>query len=354
MQEKFRPRSLMTVCPDDHQPEHLPEPISTIQVALSYLRFCNSGRMKFLKTVSRIACALRAFRAVFFLGSHKTLFGLKVFSEFVVPQVDNDLFHHLSRRHYLAKNLRSRQRVECVLSHYRFEERSFDINYKKAVYSQGGLVLWQRTVDGTDFLIRLTLADRYAAEGDLCVSLMVDEVRLHAIAFSWIPGSMVQEHGCAIFVALNQGRLQKEHEYHHKFAAAFPHNSPNFVCYAALQGLARAVGVQRIVGVSARLQVCFEPTDIGHFDNAYDGFWRTVGGASDGRYGFELPVPWPTKELSQIPSKHRRRAAKRRVLLASVDDHAFLTVTGHLSATFSDSADRDRESRREATGPAAD
>jgi uncharacterized protein VirK/YbjX len=307
--------------------------LAFVQIFLYYVRFCGSERVKHLNAVSRLACMVRALRAFIFPWAHKELFGMDVFANFVSPQVNDDMFHHLSRRYYLAKNLCLRKRVEFVLSHYRFEERFFDKEYKQDVYLNGGLVLWEDKVNGVEFQMRLMLADRYAAEGDLCIALMVDGARLHAISFSWITDNLAEQAKVVLFVGLNQSRWQKELEYQRKFNAAFPGNSANFVCYAALQGLARAVDVQHMVAVSGALQVCFSTKKNRSFENAYDDFWKNVGGAPIVKYGFSLPVPWPKKDLSTLPSKHRKRAANRRLLLNSVETETLNTLIKHLRHT---------------------
>lgn len=300
-----------------------------VKILLFYVRYIRSERVRCLKIVSRLACSVRALRAFFFARKHAEIFGMDVFVNYVLPEIGGDLFHHLGRRYYLAKNLRLRERVDFLLSHYRFEERFFDKRYKENVYLKGGLVLWEDKVGGVEFQMRLVLADRYAAEGDLCMALMVDGARLHAISFSWIPDDLV-EPKVGMFIGLNQGRWQKEHEYQTKFNVAYPHNSANFVCYSALQGLARAVGIRHIIAVSGKLQVCFCSDENRSFENAYDDFWKSVGGVLGVKHGFYLPVPWPKRDLSALPSKHRKRAATRRLLLDSVEGHTFNIMVRHL------------------------
>lgn len=304
--------------------------ISIIDIILCYLRFCNSGRVKYLKFSSRVICVVRASRAFLFLRAHKTLFEMQVFSRYVAPQVEQDLFHHLSRRYYLAKNLNLSERVNFVLSHYSVEERFFDIHYKKEVYSRNGLILWENIVSETNFRIVLKLGDRYAAEGDLCVALMVDGERLHAISFSWLRNALAHDSDISIFIGLNQGRWRKDEEFHNKFSLAFPNNAANFICYAALQGIARAVGARSMIGVSSELQVCSSSKEKPGFDNAYDEFWRSQGGVASDKHGFILPVPCPRKDLSTLPAKHRKRAANRRLLLDAVEARTFETLSKHL------------------------
>jgi hypothetical protein len=54
-----------------------------------------------------------------------------------------------------------------------------------------------------------------------------------------------------------------------------------------------------------------------------------VGGARQPSGGYQLPVPQPAKPLSEVPAKHRKRAANRRALLQDVSDSARHVVAAH-------------------------
>jgi uncharacterized protein VirK/YbjX len=278
---------------------------------------------------ARIGFLLRSSRIFFFYRQHIELCSVNVYANYLVPTGSYDVFPHLSRRHYLSKDLDLRQRVQCLLFHCKYEDASFDACYKQQVYFEGGLLLWEKIVDGTTFRIRLVLADRYAAEGDLSVSLTVDDERLHSVSFSWVTGELAGGAPVGIFIAANQGRWRKDHEYHDKFNAAFPQNSPNFACYAALQGVAQAVGASEMRAVSSRRQVCHDPGEIRNFDNAYESFWETVGGRAEASGDYVLPVPQPMKPLSEVAAKHRKRAANRRATLTEINEGAARAVAAH-------------------------
>lgn len=298
-------------------------------VVVQYFYFCCSLNVEQLKPLSRVAYALRATRAFLFIRSHIELFRLDSYVNYAAPIIRHDLFNHLSRRFYLSKSLALRQRVQCRLSHYRFEDRSFDLGYKCQVYSSDGLVLWEKTLNGTKFQISLTLADRYAAEGDLGVSLMVDGERLHALFFSWVTAELALTSDMAMFIALSQGSWHVQHECQKKFNLAFPYNSPNFACYAALQGVAQAVGANQLLAVPSHLQVCYSPERNENFNKSYNCFWEAVGGVQDSSCIYVLPVPRPMTPLSEIPTKHRKRALNRRVLLDEINNDACRSVAAH-------------------------
>jgi uncharacterized protein VirK/YbjX len=278
----------------------------------------------------RLAMILRSSRVFLFLRAHRELMRLAVYGDYVLPAAPGyDLFHHLGRRYYLSRALGLRQRVAALAWHYRFEEARFDSGYKLQVYRGGGLQLWSREVDGVQFSIRLALGYRYAAEGDLSISLMVGRERLHSISFSWTAPDCADA-TVGLFVTANQGRWRKDHEYLDSFNRAFPQNSPSYVCYAALQGLARSVGASHMRAVASRLQVCWSPDNAAHFENAYDAFWEALGGQRQPSDTYRLPVPQPMKPLSEVAAKHRKRTMLRRALLQAVGESAAQVVGAHL------------------------
>ena len=108
----------------------------------------------------------RSMRVLAYYREHRALCRLGVYRDHVAQTSNDDLFHHLSHRDYLMKGLPARQRVQAVLSHYRFEETTFNDAYKAAVYGLRCLPLWQHEGDGSSFAIQLEMASRSNAEGD--------------------------------------------------------------------------------------------------------------------------------------------------------------------------------------------
>jgi uncharacterized protein VirK/YbjX len=285
------------------------------------------------------ACIARSLRVLLFHRAHTTLLTLGVYRHYVAP-VHDDVFHHLSHRHYLAKGLSLRQRVRCVLTHYRFEDAMFDTAYKQAVYRDGGLVLWQHIGDdGTRVAVKLEMAQRLNAEGDLTLLLVADGKRVHRLSFSW-----VDEHfpGCAgliapgiiPFIARNQGPHADAADAIAAFRRAFPHSSPlvktpGFFCFAALQGIAQALDMHQVLAVKSARHCGADLADAAQFANAYDGFWQILGGSAMPGCAWHITLPFQSKPLTDIPSKHRKRAAQRREQWLTIAASARQTLQYH-------------------------
>lgn len=280
----------------------------------------------------------RSARVLAYYRDHRDLCRLGVYRRHVAGPANDDLFHHLSHRDYLMKGLPARRRVQAVLSHYRFEETTFNEAYMHAVYGARCLPLWQHEaeVDGesgpaiSSFMIQLEMASRGNAEGDLTVALVADGRCLHRLSFSWLDGRMFGlDMPVVPFIARNQGRWADSGTAFDAFERVFPNNSPSFFCFAAMQGIAQALGMDKVMAIRSEAHVTYDPDPDKHFANAYDGFWKILGGVERAG-GYVIDLPFYVKPLADMPSKHRKRAAQRREHWRVIGDAARATLQRHL------------------------
>lgn len=277
----------------------------------------------------------RSLRVLRYWREHQSLCRLELVRRFVAAAPNDDLFHHLSHRSYLAKDLNARQRVQCVLSHYRFEDAAFGNAYHQAVYGGGGLTLWQHTAQldsgEHNFILRLEMAPRHDAEGDLTISLVADGKYLHRLSYTWVDGQLAGVDLPTVpFVTRNQGRWLDSGAAFDAFEEAFPNNSPSFFCFAAMQGVAQALGIDQVVAIKCTSHIAYNPLDVKHFENAYDGFWKILGGVEMPGRSYLIRLPFYLKPLADMPSKHRKRAAQRREFWRAIGDSTRTTLLRHM------------------------
>lgn len=244
---------------------------------------------------------------------------------------DDALFHHMGRDDYLTRGMGASERVRCVLSHYRFEDATFNGAYQQAVYGGAGIALWQHDADDASFTIRLEAAPRHEPQGDLSVALIADGKVLHRLSWSWVEGALFGIDLPVIpFVSHNAGRWSEAGAAFEAFERVFPNNSPSFFCFAALQGVAQSLGIDRVVAVRGAAHVGYDAARDKEFENAYDGFWRILGGVEKDAGSYLVPLPFYLKPLQDMPSKHRKRAALRREQWRAIGDSARSTVLRHM------------------------
>lgn len=290
-----------------------------------------AGRKMQIRSVERLKWAVRSSRAMLFPRHHSHLLRLDTYRRFIAAESAAELFHHLGGRHYLSKRLDCHQRTRFSLSHARIDSQYFDMAFKEALHRGTGLQLWHAHIDGVDFSARLYRASRRVPEGDMCVSLMVNDLRLHSMSFSWIDPSLSGEPApITPFLCRSQGRWRKDTEPLERFERAFPQNSPSYFCYAALQGIARAVGASRVIAIRSVDQFCHTPEDAARMHTSYDEFWGKLGGRDEHWLGYRIPVPFHSRPLNEVPSKHRKRAMLRRAHWQAIEDSSFERLRPHL------------------------
>jgi hypothetical protein len=277
--------------------------------------------------------AARSLRVLYYRRDHTALCRLTVVREYIAPAVPHEVFHHLTQRGYLMRGLSARRRVQTALFHYRFDEAMFDTAWQRAVYRQGGLRLWQHEAHGSRFFIRLEMAVRLDAEGDLTIALVANDKVLHRLSFSWVDGALFNAaHPVVPFIARNQGRWTDSADACAAFDAAFPHNSASYFCFAALQGVARALDMTQVLAVNSAAHIAWPVAAAPQFVNAYDRFWTVLGGVPHDACCHAIALPFHTRPLAQMPARHRKRAAGRRANWQAIDASAHTVLLGHLQA----------------------
>jgi uncharacterized protein VirK/YbjX len=292
---------------------------------LGYLARHWRASRKSYSSFSWATSVARSMRVLRWPAQHRQLCNLDIFRRYICTGSDSDVFHHLSHRDYLSRHLTPRQRVSCVLSHFGFENATFDDSYKRAVYGGSGLTLWQHEQDGRVYSIILKSSQRYLGEGDLHLAIYSGEELLHRIGFSWVDGKIAGL-DCAVapFIARNQGRWRDEQTeaLFEAFEDSFPHNSPAYFCAAAMQGLASFARASHIVCVKSELAVAYKGSGGRCYAHAYDKFWDAFGGAQPAAHCQVVQVPFQLKPLADIPSKHRKRATTRRLRWQEISEAA--------------------------------
>ena len=273
----------------------------------------------------------RSLRVLVYLADHAALCRLAVVRDHIAHAVPHEVFHHLTQRGYLLRGLSARRRVQSALFHYRFDDATFDGSWQQAVYRDGGLRLWEHRANGSLFFIRLEMAVRLDAEGDLTVAMVADDKVLHRLSFSWVDGAAFGVAAPVLpFIARNQGRWLDSDDAFAAFETAFPNNSASYFCFAALQGVARALGVRQALAVNSASHIAWSVNAAPHFVNAYDKFWEVLGGAAHDAHCYRIALPFHVKPLDQMPSRHRKRAAMRRANWLAIDETACSAITRHL------------------------
>jgi uncharacterized protein VirK/YbjX len=243
---------------------------------------------------------------------HRELLRLEIVDKYIAESDDPDVLFHISHRHYLSRTFTRRERVDCALTHYRYESEHHDARYKDAVYRGDGLRLWARTVAGVAYVMKLRATTDLRHEGGLSIVMHAGDTWLCEMSFSWVdPRIFGLDTGIVPFITRNQS-IRFDAPALRLFRAHFPQNSPPYFCFAAMHGVAAFHGMTRIAGIKHDCQVAFEERYASGFRNSYCEFWKSFGAVELGRLAYLMPVPLSAPPISKVSARHRQRAIDRR------------------------------------------
>lgn len=230
---------------------------------------------------------------------------------------------------YLARRMTTRTRLESLTHHYDIVRTRLRAGFLDDVLA-GRVTLWQDTHAEHRFSVTLAFPrsphhpDRMADhEGDLALNFAMDGVPLYTLCFSVVPDSAVHL-GCgnAIFLGRLQGADGRFEQI--RLATRQLHDiSPKDILLAALQGIAQALGIDTLIGVSNAEQLSKSRgvrAESVLFD--YDSFWQSLQAQRTIDNLFMLPLPIPDKPIETIAQKHRSRTLRKRRYKESVSEAA--------------------------------
>ena len=248
------------------------------------------------------------------------------FQAHVETDADQDRLFFLSYRHYLAQGLTAQQRIHAALCHYQHEDTQFTQSYTDQVYQGGGMMLWEKSVNGVRYDVRLMPGNDVLYEGGLSVVLHVDGGRVCVMSFSVVPSGMVVPYpkadlpGRIIFVTRKQ--LAQEHDYQVEFNKAFDRCAPAHFCFAALSGVALAQGQQFAFGIAPEKHPSYIPDMGAQFQRSYGDFWQSLLGQKLSPWGYLIDLPLRFKSLEELDPTRRKRALSRRAHISAVQEAA--------------------------------
>jgi uncharacterized protein VirK/YbjX len=141
---------------------------------------------------------------------------------------------------------------------------------------------------------------------------------LYVVSFTIVPGYVVGvEDRHAILISRMQGAKGRAPEIY-QATKQINDISPQAVLLAVLQGIATALELRSIAGVSAECQSSFTELNATRFAQTYDQFFSSLGALAlkDGFYHLSLPLT--EKPLNLIKPGHRKRTRIKRQVKAEL------------------------------------
>ena len=231
-----------------------------------------------------------------------------------------------AHQQYPFHGLDRRGRIDWLLGHWQACERQLGRGPSRALQRGREFTVCELDLpDGQGRLpVRLGPArQNHLREGDLTLTLFDPfGTRLYAMTFSLQP---LADGGCEMLVGALQSRMPLELTRH---LTRLSHGlRPANLMVELLQGLAGAMGVQRLraCGRQRHIHHGSEKADQVQFD--YDGFWESCGGEPDGEGFFLLPAAPARRRHEDMPS-HKRSQYRRRYAWLDEQQATLRRLTG--------------------------
>jgi uncharacterized protein VirK/YbjX len=217
-----------------------------------------------------------------------------------------------------ARGLSIANRAAIIANHYGVLQRRLKRDFiDKLIREQA--TLWESSVEGCSLAICLNVTAPTYGQGELSLRLRANNADIYELCFVIAPAHLLGVNSDqVIFVTGLQGTKGCADLI--KLATkSIGDVGPRLVLIAALQGIAVALNIRHIVGISSTEQVsaAIKPPD-SNFVSIYDEFWASIHGTRLASGCFQLPVPVPRKPLLLIRRNHRLRARERRVVKDTV------------------------------------
>ena len=132
--------------------------------------------------------------------------------------------------------------------------RQFDETYRKRVYHEDGLVLFEDQVGDVRVSIRLVGSREHRCEGDVTVFVRLDGQDACYVSYSFVDAACFGlSPGKTMFVTRSQLMPAVQ-----LFRRCYPHSSPQYFCLAAIAGIALANDMDTIAVIKSEAQVCYQ------------------------------------------------------------------------------------------------
>ncbi|HEY5214672.1 MAG TPA: DUF535 family protein [Acidobacteriaceae bacterium] len=229
---------------------------------------------------------------------------------------------------YIARGLTLAERASCFLHHYNCIRVALPTEILRQILQ--GDVEFHRISKGDNwFALVIGLPKPHIdREGELCLSLVVNDQKVFNLCFTIVPGSVVKsEFTEALLITHLQG-VKGCNTQIQLARKAFRDYSPRVLLLAALQGVADALGILRIEAVCATKQRSYTKECSYTLIRGYDDFFTKAGMVKTAAGFYSSPVPIEGKPLASYRGRNRTRARKRRAMRKQIQSACTALLSG--------------------------
>ena len=183
---------------------------------------------------------------------------------------------------------------------------------------------------GPENHIALYMSHPHSCEGELSLSFFHGEDEIFLISFNVSPGRVFGFADENVILVTRVQGFSGRLEANRQISKQLNDVTPCYAIFSALQGVARAWDISRIVAVNSEHQLSNTPDRSIHFRQIYDAFFESHGGVLLANGFYDIALPIRQKPLAMIKRDHRARTRVKRALKASIEENACETMLGYL------------------------
>ena len=224
-----------------------------------------------------------------------------------------------ANRHYLARSFTEQEKYDCAHFHYSWLLDKLGAARVSALIAKG-VEIWRQERESVWYSADIRFEYWVAREGELTLEMYAHQTIICLLSFSVAPGRLFGfEAREAILISRLQGN-PGQFEQVRAATRAMSEVSPKAALFAVLAGVAKAVGIDIVVGVAAANHVSFLPDKRELLERQYDDFFRGLDGTplAGGFYVIDLSAP--AKPLTLQKTGHRVRTKKKRLLKQQISE----------------------------------
>jgi len=242
------------------------------------------------------------------------------------------LFKHLPSQ-YLVRGLDAPARTACLLHHYRRLNAALPEQLMRRMLEED-VPVFGLGEDGHRFEFTLGRSrqidhSRHVDhEGELSLNLLVDATQVFVLSFTIVPGWVMGSQAAEVLMITRvQGALGVFEKI--ALAAKTMHGiPPEMLLMAALHGVAEALAIPAMAGVSAVRHLCYDQHHEALFKKCYDNFFARIGAVRNAADFYTAAFPLPEKPLSLVKRGQKTRSRARRAFRLRVAREIFEALGG--------------------------
>lgn len=216
---------------------------------------------------------------------------------------------------YLSKNLAWQDRVRIIRDTYRFV--ATDPALRQAMSSMDGMEWARIQLELGTLLIRLQPSTRFRKEGEITVSLSLDEPDRILSSFSFSIEAMEGGQAWAMRIGAVQGHAIGSDQVR-ELTKQMHGLRPKSLMVLLAQELAFRLGLERLFGISGSTHLYASKAGFKGMTFDYDELWLEHDGTPCADGWHQLPGRWQPRAPQEIKPNKRSQYAKRYRLIAQI------------------------------------